>query len=156
MSIDEMITQIDLLARKDRGTGATDLDIADAERAIGVRLPASYKTFLSTFGWARIYHDPLYGVGPSVPPEYRLVDTTLCERYQAHPHIPHHLVPIMNNGAGNHYCLDTANYLEDECPVIFWDHEHQDGPNQSPEQVSSSFDRWLIDLIVNSPYADDV
>ena len=63
MSIDEMISRIDLLAKKERGAGATDREIAAAERAIGVRLPASYKAFLSTFGWARLYHDPLYGIG---------------------------------------------------------------------------------------------
>ena len=70
--------------------------------------------------------------------------------------MPEYLVPVMNDGAGNHYCLDDTSRLDGgECPVVFWDHEHQDGPDQVPEQVSASFDRWLVDHIVNSPYADD-
>jgi len=156
MSSSEMINQITSLEDKECGSGASDREIADAERDTGVRFPASYKAFLSRFGWARIYADSLFGVGPSVPRPYALVRHVLCERYEAHPHIPHHLLPVMNDGAGNHYCLDTANSHGDECPVVFWDHEHEDGPDQSPEQVSPSFDRWLIDRIVNSPYADEV
>jgi hypothetical protein len=154
MSIHEMIRLITSLADKESGIGATEQEIADAERSLGVRFPRSYRALLLQFGWVRIYSDPLFGVGRGVPPEYELVETTLIERREAHPHIPPHLIPIMNDGAGNHYCLDTASYLGDECPVVFWDHEHQDGPDQSPEQVSPSFDRWLIDRIVNSPYAD--
>ena len=153
MSIREMISQITSLADKDCGTGATDRAIVDAEQTLGVRFPHSYKAFLSRFGWARVYCDPVFGLGPSVPPEYDLVETARCERYEAHPHIPDHLVPIMNDGAGNHYCLDTSRLHDGECPVVFWDHEHQDGPDQSPDQVSPSFDRWLIDRIVDSPYA---
>lgn len=155
MRIHEMITQINLLAKKERGTGATGREIADAEGVIGVRLPASYKAFVSTFGWTRLYHDPVYGIGSSVPPEYALVRHVLSERTEFEPNIPHHLVPVMNDGAGNHYCLDTASFHGGECPVVFWDHEHEDGPDQTPEQVSPSFDRWLIDLILESPYAGE-
>jgi cell wall assembly regulator SMI1 len=143
------------LAPKECVSGATDQEIANAERALGVRFPESYKAFLSRFGWAEIYYDTLYGLGPSVPPGYGLVKNALCERSEAEPLIPQHLVPVMNDGAGNNYCLDTSQLSSGECPVVFWDHEHEDGSDQSPEQVSSSFDQWLIDLIVDSTHADE-
>jgi cell wall assembly regulator SMI1 len=155
MSMNEMLQRIDSLYKKEVGTGATAQEIADAERAIGVRLPASYRAFLSRFGWARVYFDPLYGVGPSVPSHYALVTNVLSERYEAQPLIPRHLVPIMNDGAGNNYCLDTSRFHDDECPVVFWDHEHEDGPDQTPEEVSPSFDRWLIDRITNGLHSDN-
>ena len=155
MSINKMINRITSLSDKKCGSGATDREIDDAERSVGVRFPKSYKAFLSRFGWARICGDPLFGVGTSVPSEYELTETTRCERHEAHPHIPHHLVPIMNDGAGNNFCLDTSRLQDDECPVVFWDHEHEDGPDQTPEDVSPSFDRWLIDLIDNSPFAEE-
>jgi hypothetical protein len=155
MSISEMFRRIDLLVKKECGSGATDQEIADAEHALEVRFPTSYKAFLSTFGWARIFYDTLYGLGADVPQGYMLVRNTFCERYEAHPHIPLHLSPIMNDGAGNNYCLDTSKLHGGECPVVFWDHEHEEGPNQSPEQVSPSFDRWMIDLIEDSPFADE-
>ena len=155
MSISEMLNRIESLSKKEYGSGATDREIAAAEHTLGVRFPASYKAFLSNYGWARIYHDVLFGVGRTVDPADELVNTTLAERHELEPHIPNHLVPIMNDGAGNHYCLDTASYHGDECPVVFWDHEHWDGPDQTPQQVSPSFDRWLVDRIVESPHAGD-
>jgi hypothetical protein len=155
MSITQMVRQIDTLVDKECGIGATDQEIINAERTLDVHLPHSYKAFLSRFGWVRVHCDPVFGVGRSVPTEYGLVETTLSERYEAHPHIPHHLVPIMNDGAGNNYCLDTSHFHDDECPIVFWDHEHEDGPDQTPQQVSASFDRWLIDRIADSPYADN-
>ena len=155
MSISAMLRQMESSAVRERGTGATDREIADAETAIGDRLPTSYKVFLSTFGWARIYYDPIFGVGPSVPLEYGLVRHTMGERYEFEPNIPHHLIPVMNDGAGNHYCLDTANFHGEECPVVFWDHEHEDGSDQAPGPVSPSFDRWIVDLIIESPCAGD-
>ena len=155
MSIREMISQIDSLAKKEYGRGATEQQIADAERALEVRFPASYRAFLAKYGWAQIHHDPIFGVGPSVPSVYRLVRKTRLERYDAEPNIPHHLVPVMNDGAGNHYCLDTANFRGDECPVVFWDHDCREGADQTPSQVSPSFDQWLIDLIVDNPCKDD-
>ena len=156
MSINKMFDRIDALVKKQCGSGATDREIADAERALGVRFPQSYKAFLSRFGHAQIYYDTLYGLGPDVPEGYGLVRSTFSERYEAQPLIPQHLVPIMNDGAGNNYCLDTSKLHGGECPVVFWDHEHEDGSEQTPNQVSSSFDRWLIDRIADSPHSDEV
>jgi cell wall assembly regulator SMI1 len=156
MSISEMFKRIDALKKKELGGGATDKEIADAERALGVRFPRSYKAFLSRLGWADIYYDTLFGLGTTVPPPCDLVKTALSERYELEPNIPSHLVPIMNDGAGNNYCLDTAKLRNDECPVVFWDHEHEDGRDQLPVQIAPSFDQWVIDLIEESPFTDDV
>jgi cell wall assembly regulator SMI1 len=151
MSISDMFRRIATLNEKEVGRGATDGEIASAESSLGVRFPESYKAFLATFGWARIHHDALYGVGPDVPSEYGLVTNVLSERNEAQPLIPHPLVAIMNDGAGNNYCLDTAKLRDGECPVVFWDHEHEDGQGQLPERVAPSFDKWLIDLIADRP-----
>ena len=150
-----MISQIDSLAKKEYGRGATEQQIADAERALEVRFPASYRAFLAKYGWAYIYYDPIFGVGPSVPPEFELVRHTLDERYDFEPNIPLHLIPVMNDGAGNHYCLDTADFRGDECPVVFWDHDCREGSEQTPFQASLSFDRWIIDRVVNNPCKDE-
>jgi hypothetical protein len=152
MSISEMYAHINSLGNNKSGRGASDRDVSDAESQIGVHFPASYKAFLTNFGWVRVSFDMLYGLGPDVPAPYELVKNVLCERHEAYPHIPKHLLPILNDGAGNHYCLDTAKFRGDECPVVFWDHEHPDGPDQVPVHISASFDRWLIDLIANSPH----
>ena len=123
--------------------------------SLGVRFSKSYKAFLSRFGWAEIHCDTLYGLGRDTPPPYELLKNTFSERYAAQPLIPHYLVPVMNDGAGNNYCLDTSRFDGDECPVVFWDHEHEDGLDQAPEQVSQSFDQWLVDLIADSPHVGE-
>ncbi len=150
-----MIRLIDSLPTKETGLGASEHEIAEAEKSLGVRFPPSYKAFLSRFGWLRVGYDALYGVGPSVPPTYELVRSTFRERNTLEPNIPVNLVPFLNDGAGNHYCLDTANLRGDECPVVFWDHEHIDGSDQIPELVSPSFDQWLIDYARDFDTAED-
>jgi hypothetical protein len=59
------------------------------------------------------------------------------------PRLLQALVPIRNDGGGNHYCPDTRHLQDDECPVVFWDHE--EGATQTPEQVAVNFTAWLTD-----------
>jgi hypothetical protein len=54
----------------------------------------------------------------------------------------------MNDGFGNHYCLDTGSLHDGECPEVFWDHEK--GVRQEPEFVSPQFDLWLLDILAES------
>ena len=155
VTISDMFHCIDGLTDHAPGHGASDQEIADARHALGVQFREDYEAFLSKFGWAMIHGDTLYGLGADVPHGFTVVKNAFSERYEAHPHIPTHLVPIMNDGAGNNYCLDTLHFQDDECPVVFWDHEHDDGPDQTPRRVSLSFDRWLIDRIADKSHADE-
>lgn len=113
--------------------------VEDAERRLAVRLPESYRAFLSEFGWGRFADDEIYGLGSDVPSHLDLVRNAVAEQTVMEPLMPHGLVPVMNDGAGNHYCLNTRSFCGNECPVVFWDHElAQD------EFISPSFDLWLI------------
>jgi len=47
----------------------------------------------------------------------------------------------MNDGAGNHDCLDTRQVKDGDCPVVLWDHEGDDF--QKCERVAPSFAAWL-------------
>ncbi|CAN5884843.1 hypothetical protein BH11MYX4_BH11MYX4_03280 [soil metagenome] len=53
--------------------------------------------------------------------------------------LPVSLVPIMNDGGGNLYCLDSRSA---EPSVVFWDHEA--GEKQDPTVESATFCDWLI------------
>jgi cell wall assembly regulator SMI1 len=128
------------------GDGATAAEIRRAESQLGVTFPPSYSTFLRDVGWLSLPGLETYGLGRGTPDYYELVRSTLDERHVAHPHLPPHLLPFMNDGAGNHYCLDTSQKNElGECPVVFWDHEAEDGPDQTPAQVAPDFHTWLLD-----------
>lgn len=137
---------IDAFSDKEHGAGATESEISNAESLLGVRLPESYRSFLRRNGWVRFSHQELYGLGSDTPAYLELIKNTLVERDTMGPPMPSQLVPVMNDGAGNHYCLDTATVVDGECPVVFWDHEQ--GFNQKPQTVARSFDRWLVELLM--------
>lgn len=101
--------------------GASAAEIEEAELSLGVRFPDQYRRFLAEFGWGGVAHGELYGLGPDVPPHLDLVRATISERSEMAPAIPGHLLPVMNNGGGDHYCLDTS--VVGEAPVVFWSHE---------------------------------
>ena len=145
MSIETMKRRIVAFADKDVGNAASLEDLPNYELTFGVKIPESYRAFLMNVGWARFAHEQLFGLGGSIPKYLDLADRTYDERYEARTYMPYDLVPIMNDGAGNHYCLQTAKLANGECPVVFWDHEL--GEDQVPEFVSRSFDEWLIELL---------
>ena len=145
MSISDMTNRLLAFNDKQCGRGATPEDIAAAERILGVSFTESYRHFLSDFGWGRFSHQELYGLGSDVPSYADLIRNTLVERSEMEPSLPSHLIPVMNDGAGNHYCLDTAIVKNGENPVVFWDHEQP--KNQNPVQVATTFDSWLLDLL---------
>jgi cell wall assembly regulator SMI1 len=145
MSIETMRQQIGAFQDKEIGAGATSSQIAAAQVTLGVVFPKSYRTFLAEFGWARFSHHELYGLGGGMPTHLELLRNALAERNEMQPVLPHSLIPVLNDGAGNHYCLDTERMNNDECPVVFWDHERTEA--QMPEIVAPTFAQWLIALL---------
>lgn len=123
------------------GKGVTQAEVRRAEGALGVSFPADYTEFLRQFGWGGVDYLDIYGLGDDVPMYLDVVHMTKSERTEMEPPIPDHLVPIMNDGAGNHYCLDTRRSHEGTCPVVFWDHDSD--ANQVAEIASMNFSEWL-------------
>jgi hypothetical protein len=141
----ELISRIIALADKECGPGATREEITTAERGLGVSFPESYRQFLIGFGWARFSRHLIYGVCRNTPLYADVVRNTTALRSLMEPALPRHLIPIMNDGRGNHYCLDTSGTTNGECAVVFWDHEKP--ADQIAGQVAVAFDIWLLDLI---------
>ncbi len=137
---------------KECGQGATLDEIDHAQSELGGVFPESYRSFLLDYGWARFAHEEIYGLGKDVPNHLNLIRNAISERRQMSPLIPEWLIPIMNDGAGNHYCLDAS--ISQESPVVFWDHEL--GEDQKPETVSANFAQWLVDLLdrLSTPQAN--
>lgn len=141
MSIEDMIQTIETLDDKNLGTGASSSEIAEASCLLNVEFPTSYRIFLEKYGWARLIYDELYGVGRHVPRHLDLVAVTLAEREKFSPILPRHLIPILPDGSGSHYCLDTSKSSQGECPVVFWDHNANE--EQVPEVVDRDFGSWI-------------
>lgn len=132
-----------LLSFDDRelGTGASAAEIETAERALGVSLAGGYRAFLMEFGWGAVGYMEFYGLGKGVPAYLDLVNVTLSEREEMRPKLRHDLIPLMNDGGGNLYCLDTSSTREP--PVVFWD--HATGPDQVPEMKAENFASWMLE-----------
>lgn len=62
--------------------------------------------------------------------------------------MPAYLIPFAPDGRGNHYCLDTSQMADDECPIAFWDHEL--GPDQDVEIVNTNFLDWLEEMVADA------
>lgn len=134
----------------DLGEGATDDEISRAETDLGVVFPESYRRFLRDFGWAGVSgHFELFGLGPGVPRHLYVVGMTRSERSDFMPPTPHHLIPVLNDGGGNLYCLDTARDNGEDCPVVRQDHE-----SGELSEVSSSFISWLAEEISSATQQD--
>ena len=126
------------------GKGVGDDEIAHASRTLGIPIAGAYREFLRRFGWGGVPGYRLWGLGSGIPSYLDLVAMTESERTECEPNIAHHLLPIMNDGGGNHVCLDTRA-SPDEPPVVWWYHE--DGPDQVPEQDAPDFLTWLAKVL---------
>jgi cell wall assembly regulator SMI1 len=144
----ELITRHDVRRDplKEVGRGATDDEINEAEHRLGVSLPEDFKMFLRDFGWGGVGSWELFGLGADVPQYLDLVRVALSERTEAEPSLPMHLIPIMNDGGGNLYCLDLSESGDrQENPVVYWDHAL--GPDQTMVSVAADFASWLDEKV---------
>ncbi|MBX3390532.1 MAG: SMI1/KNR4 family protein [Phycisphaeraceae bacterium] len=123
--------------------GASEHEIKYFRKIANRPLPVSYKTFLSEIGFAYLGSDILYGLGPDATRATSVLENMVFESVNAEPPMRSTLIPVMGDGAGNHFCLDTAAIKDGDCPVVFWDHEHSRGMMQRPERVSVRFAVWL-------------
>ena len=144
----ELLRRLHSFGQADFGRGATPQEIELAQQQLGVEFPRSYKAFLEQFGWASFEGLELYGLGEDVPTYLDLVKVTLSERTEMRPRLPRRLLPLLNDGGGNHYCLDVGLREQEECPVVFWDHNL--GEYQDPEYVARNLEAWLSEEL-NTP-----
>lgn len=129
------------------GSGATEDDIENASRELDVPIAGGFREFLRRFGWAGIPGYEFWGLGPGIHEYDNLVVMTRSERTEVVDlPLPHHLLPIMNDGAGNLVCLDTKASPE-EPPVVMWYHDDPDGPDQTPVHMAPDFVSWLMKVL---------
>lgn len=126
---------------RDQGQGASEEQLVAAERELGLKISGGYRKFLKRFGWLGIGPTEVYGLGTGVPKHMDLVNITLSERTEMRPRLRQSLIPLMNDGGGNLFCIDATSVEGESQPVVFWDHDLD--VDQTPEQVAPSFEDWL-------------
>lgn len=133
-----------LRARTDRitGRGADAEHILRVADVFGSEIRTAYRQFLAEFGWGGAQDLELFGTGADVPQFLDVASAMVLERTEFSPPLPLDLLPVLNDGGGNLYCLARPSNESDDWPVVFWDHEL--GVNQVPQIVASSFGSWLL------------
>ena len=139
MTFDALIPTLESFEAKSFGRGVSEEEIDAASLRLGLGLRGGYRHFLRHFGWGGVRSIELFGLGPDVPAWLDLVAVTESERSEMQPALPRMLVPLLNNGGGNLYCLDAS--APGEPPVVYWDHAR--GERQVPEPVAPDFVSWL-------------
>lgn len=127
----------------DVGSGVSDAEITEAEDALGVRFPRDLRCLLLKFGFVSVGSMEFFGLGSHVPRHLELVHMTVSERTGVACPLPANLVPLLNDGGGNHFCIDTQ--APNEGRVVFWDHDL--GTDQVPDHVAESLVDWLFELL---------
>jgi SMI1-KNR4 cell-wall len=118
------------------GGGVDDTQIAMAEEALQVTLPRDFRRFLREFGWLEMGPTEIFGLGSDVPQHLNLVTLVLAERRDSRVPMPRDLVPVMNDGGGNLYCLDCS---EASGRMALWDH------TTGLELLDEVFPDWLVE-----------
>jgi hypothetical protein len=95
------------------GNGASESEIAEAERSLGIAFPPAYRSFLRRIGWAALDGVALFGLGEGVPPDLDL-RAAAARRAEG---LPANALPFARDEAGVIYCLDAAHSGPYESPV---------------------------------------
>jgi cell wall assembly regulator SMI1 len=125
------------------GHGVTDRAIQTAEEDLNVTFPPDLKDYLRRFGHIEFGPFELLGLGDEIPKYLDIVGITKSERIESGCPLPTNLVPLLNDGGGNLYCVAVSD--EQTGSIVFWDHEA--GPEQEPELHASSLEEWMLDLL---------
>ncbi|MCW5833511.1 MAG: SMI1/KNR4 family protein [Labilithrix sp.] len=134
-----------LRAREDVviGAGVDEQIVNEAAGLLGVVFPIQLREYLKQFGHVELGHFELFGLGDDVPAYLDLVRMTLTERTDTGCPLRSDLVPLLNDGGGNLYCITTKP--EEAGAVVFWD--HTGGQDQVPDRHASSLAEWLVELL---------
>jgi SUKH superfamily protein len=143
MTFNELSELLESKPTKSFGQGVSDVEIDTVSAELQVVLTGGYRLFLKRFGWGGIGSIELFGLGVDVPSYLSLTAMTRSEREEMSPALPVHLIPLMNDGGGNLYCLDSQG--AGEPPVVFWDHTARE--QQEPARVASDFTTWLAERV---------
>lgn len=143
MTFDELERVLRAREDVDVGNGCDVEVVGAAERALGVVFPPELRRYLVGLGNLSLGHLEMFGLGEQIPKYLDVVTMTLSERTEAGCPLRADFVPLLNDGAGNLYCIGTVG--PNAGGVFFWDHES--GPGQEPERCAASLVEWIVDLL---------
>lgn len=145
--IDEYSNIADFVGKRD------DTTIEAAEKKLEIKLPKSFKKFLTKKGGGNFGSKEIYGFirdelfkdeeyKGSIPNLFWLI-----QKFRKDFNLPHHIILISDIGDGSYYALDLSQMnKEQECPVVIWP---VGGYDETPELeiVAPDFGNWFYDQV---------
>jgi hypothetical protein len=122
--------------------GASERQIAAAQKKLGVGFPPSYRQFLLQFNGGEFRFGRVYRISPGGAGFFDLDEEMahLAKFFSAFD--KRELLVFGDDYSGNHYCFDLAHANRaGECPVVFWDRLM--GGRKGPEPRADSFQEFL-------------
>lgn len=141
-AIDAAPDRCDVLGPRDEGL------VCAAEQELGVRLPPSYRHFVSRLGVASIGAEEIYGVVRSDFANSGVPDAIwMTLRARTEWGLPEPMVVVYFDGAESYFVLDgRVHEADDEWPVVVW----RPGISTSDEvleHVASDFASLLLRIV---------
>jgi hypothetical protein len=140
MTYDELRDRLQHIDDKECGEGASPAEITEGETRLSLTFPGDYRRFLQDFGWLAVGSKEIAGLGTDAPAWLNVVATYRTEHHESHAKMPANLLPIMNDGGGDLYCLDCD---DPEGRVSVWGH------TTGLDALGVSFVDWLVAEIEN-------
>ncbi len=128
---------------------AYSVRISRFEQEYNFRFPESHRAFLLRANGGEVGYIRLFTVGlarvldmsQKVPEMLPYLETTA----------PGPILPFANTWGGSYYCYDLSNQSPDgEYPILFWDHEYSEEPDDLPmlwSEHSPNFVEFLRQVI---------
>jgi len=124
-------------------------EISSCESSIGYSFPASYHHFLASYGFAGIAGTEFCGliVGDLNSPSH-LNAFNFTKEMREEFELPRELFAFENFDGDAVACLFLSQKVDDECPVILWDHsESFERQFKKPHILASSFGEYFFEKI---------
>ncbi|HET6251254.1 MAG TPA: SMI1/KNR4 family protein [Tepidisphaeraceae bacterium] len=122
--------------------GASDRQIALAEKRLAVSFPESYRDFLRCFNGGEFTFGRMYRISKGGAGFFDLVDEMNRASEHLAPFRERSLLLFGDDYSGSYYCLDLSNTRK-RTPVVFWDRGH--GEKQLPQVVALTLQDFIIE-----------
>ncbi len=118
------------------GEMASEEDVDDADEALGVRLPPSYRKLVTTSE----PYDNVYGINWVIPD-----GGIVWANRNPESILPPFVIAVLDADNGDQYCFDTRHPdMRGEYPIVHFDHEIHDETSTDFEIVAKDLGEFLL------------
>ncbi len=143
LKIDELLQRVKADRSNLIGPGAPEAAIEQLEKALAIKLPDSFKAFLSLFDGGQFNFGRMHCITENGAGWHDLLQQ-LENFFSFHPILGvRSLMPFGSSYGGDVYCFDLSKMKDGECPVLEFDHEGSD--DQELKLVGSDLAQWIAD-----------